>query len=83
MITILRCQAEAEVSVRRAVAGEAGRRAFPVRPRGLEPPRTNQSTRPSTRISLRRWVFWRPKPANWQVLWTRAIVKCCGSGNEE
>jgi hypothetical protein len=22
--------------------------AFPVRPRGLEPPRTNQSTRPST-----------------------------------
>ena len=38
------------------------RGAFPVRPRGLEPPRTIKSTRPSTRIAPRRWAFWRRGP---------------------
>jgi hypothetical protein len=45
-------------------------RGFPVRPRGLEPPRTIQSTRPSTRITLRRYGFWRLIGPNWSVFCT-------------
>ncbi len=43
---------------------------LPVRPRRLELPRTIRSTRPSTRITRRRWVFWGPTPANRGVFCT-------------
>ena len=41
-----------------------------MRPRGLEPPRTNQSTRPSTRITLCRYGSWPLKVANCAVFCT-------------
>jgi hypothetical protein len=45
--------------------------AVPMRPRGLEPPRTNQSTRPSTGIRARRWVQERLNRPNCVIVWTR------------
>jgi len=44
--------------------------AFPVRPRGLEPPRTNQSTRPSTKYAPCRYPEQRLDRANRGVCWT-------------
>jgi hypothetical protein len=44
--------------------------AFLMRPRGLEPPRTNQSTRPSTRSAPCGCSEQRPNRANCGVFWT-------------
>jgi hypothetical protein len=43
---------------------------FSMRPRGLEPPRTNQPTRPSTLFGPRRCFHGRPDRPNCEVPWT-------------
>ncbi len=55
-------------------------------PRGLEPPRTIQSTRPSTRIARRRWVCWGPEVPTCALFWTRwtgwtgwMLPRCCAT----
>jgi hypothetical protein len=41
-----------------------------MRPRGLEPPRTLGSTRPSTSIGICRWVSERLNRPTCEVFWT-------------